>query len=143
MKASTQVSGVAEVQASLDAIARKYGQAVADAALAGGNLVRTSAIKSIQEVSSGHIVTRTREGGETYEHMASKPGDAPNTDTDRLVGSIQVDGDGKDIKVGTPLDYGKDLETGTARMKARPWLYPALERRRAQIKQLFRKAVGK
>lgn len=143
MKAQVQVTGAEEVERTLAALAKKYSQAVADAALAGGQLVRTEAIASIQKQSAGKTVIREREGGETYEHTVSKPGDAPNSDSGHLVRNIHVDGDGKDIKVGTPLDYGRDLETGTARMAARPWLRPALEKRREQIKNLFRAAVKK
>lgn len=141
MKSQVKITGAEEVERNLQELAKKYSKAVVDAAMTGGQLVRTEAIKSIQAQSAGETVMRNREGGATYEHTASKAGDAPNTDTGRLVGSIHVDSDGKGVEVGTPLKYGKYLETGTARMAARPWLQPALEKRRAQIKNLFRAVV--
>jgi len=133
-----ETQGIETVQANLSRLAEKYSKAVVDGAYAGAQLVRTDAIKSIQQQSSGAEVQRYRNNGEPYPHIVSKPGDAPNTDTGRLVGSIHVDVDARFIQVGSPLEYAQSLEYGTATMKARPWLFPALEKNRQTIRSLMK-----
>jgi phage gpG-like protein len=143
VKASVKIEGQEKVERAMAALAKKYGQEMVDAAQASANLVRSEAIKSIQSQSSGRVVTRSREGGGTYEHIASAAGNAPNTDTGRLVGSIQVNTDAKGVTVGTTLEYGRQLEHGTSQMAARPWLIPALENNRRAIEALFKRKIDK
>lgn len=138
-----RVEGAEEVQRNLSVLAERYGKATADAAVAGGQLVRSTAIKSIQSQSSGREVTRYRLGGGQYEHTASAEGEAPNTDTGRLVSSILVDVAFSGVYVGSTLEYAGHLEFGTVRMAPRPWLNPALEQNRRTIENLFRKAVDR
>lgn len=137
MKAGINISGVEGLQKDLDRLAKKFSKDVVDAAITGGQLIRTEAIKSIQEVSHGETVTRYREGGNSYEHVASVEGEAPNTDTWRLVQSIQVDVTKRGVFVGSSLQYAPWLEFGTRKMVARPWLSPAVEANREKIVALF------
>jgi HK97 gp10 family phage protein len=98
--------------------------------------VEADAIKSIQ---------RGPASGRTYEkfkprrtHRASAPGEAPQSDTGRLAGSIESQRiTVLSYSVGTPLDYGRFLEFGTMKIAERPWLRPAIEKNRA----LFRKRI--
>lgn len=138
---TAQIEGVDEVLRNMQALADRYGKAAADAAQAGGQLVRSEAIKSIQTKSGGRTVTRSREGGGTYQHTASAAGQAPNTDTGRLVQSVQVEARADDVYVGSTLSYARDLEFGTRYMLPRPWLNPALEARRREIERLFAQGV--
>ena len=99
--------------------------------------IRNTAVKSIQKQSPG---------GVTYEkynprrsHVASAPGQPPNTDTGRLAGSIRA------VESGTPTayvdalaDYAVWLEFGTRNMAARPFMTPAVEAEREK----FRKGVN-
>ena len=140
---TVQVEGTAEVQRNLTALAGKYGQAIADAAFAGGQLVRGTAIQSIQSTSNGGEVTRSRLGGGQYTHTVSAEGDAPNTDTGRLVSSIQVEVEADDVFVGSTLECAGYLEFGTTRMTERPWLNPALEQNRRNIERLFQTGVNR
>ena len=140
---TVRVEGTAEVQRNLTALAGKYGQAIADAAVAGGQLVRSTAIRSIQSTSDGGEVTRSRLGGGQYTHTVSAEGDAPNTDTGRLVSSIQVDVRPSGVFVGSTLEYAGHLEFGTTRMAPRPWLNPALEQNRRNIERLFQTGVNR
>lgn len=70
-------------------------------------------------------------------HRASAPGEAPAVDTGRLINSINHKLSGLTATVGihdiTKVKYGKFLEYGTAKIKARPWLFPALEKKRKHI----------
>jgi len=139
-----------EVERELSALAKEYGEATVKAAVTSAQLIRGEAIKSIQYASMGTIVTRHTSTGQPYEHVAAKPGAAPNTDTGALVNSIQVEGDAggllgqraKGIFVGTRLPYGAYLEYGTKGMLARPWLWPALDRKRADILKIFGKRIN-
>lgn len=131
------------VEAQLAKLATKYGKATVTAAVASGELVRGTAIKSIQNKSMGSQVTRTTTSGQPYNHTSSKAGDAPNTDTGRLISSIQVETDKKGVTVGSSLKYAKWLEFGTKIMRARPWLWPALEQNRAVIRKIFGKGIDK
>lgn len=138
---SIKVEGEAEFKRNMDRLAKNFGREIAEAAVAGGQMVRTTAIKSIQSQSPGRTVVRYTEGGNPVQHIASNPGEPPNTDTGRLVGSIQVDVEAKDVFVGSTLEYAGALEFGTSIMQPRPWLNPALEKNRNKIRKLFRDAT--
>ena len=84
--------------------------------------------------------------GRTYKrrsvvHIASAPGEAPATDTGRLQGAIttgvaiafsRVTGT---IFAGT--NYARSLELGTPKMKARPFMRPAIINNRITIERLI------
>jgi phage gpG-like protein len=87
-----------------------------------GNAVKNNAIDLIDlQVSQGKTVIRYYPDGQRKPKKVtvSKEGDAPNTDTGRLIGSIAVEalGNGEAI-VGSPLKYAKHLEF----VHNRPWL---------------------
>ena len=139
---SIEIEGLEELEKDLATLADRYGKATTKAAIEVGQMIRTDAIKSIQDQTMGTYVTRYRLGGAAYQHIASKPGAAPNTDTGRLVASIQVDIKPDLITVGTSLDYGRYLEyggkseaTGSPNY-ARPWLNPAVEKNRAAFDKI-------
>jgi HK97 gp10 family phage protein len=87
--------------------------------------VHETAVKLIQAKSSGETQIRYNPKRSV---TASKPGDAPNTDRGRLIQSIKFDFANKGLssRVGTNLKYGRDLEFGTKKMEARPWLSTAI-----------------
>ena len=137
-----EIKGMDKLEKNFARLSKKYGENVAKATVTGAQLVRTSAVKSIQSVSSGDTVTRYRNGGGSYSHTASKPGDAPNTDTGALAGrTLQVDVRREGVYVGSSLEYAPMLEFGTSKMRARPWLNPALESNRRKIQALITNAV--
>lgn len=90
-------------------------------------------------------------------HKASAPGRPPARDTGTLASSVsyEVSRRGFNIqgRVGPDLgkirmrsrhtepDYGSYLELGTSRMKARPWLKPALIRSQHKIMQYFKHSL--
>ncbi len=99
------------------------------------------AVTSIQDNSSGTPQKRWTNGVSRVVNV-SAPGDPPNTDTGRLVQSIQVEFDdsGLTASVGTNLKYGAYLEFGTTKMKARPWLAPAVVQTTSELKNIFEQA---
>lgn len=133
---TVKVENAAAFQASIDRLEQRVGRAMAGALVAGGQAVRAEAIKSIQSPSAGRQVTRSRVGGGTYDHVAAAKGQPPNTDTGALVKSIAVEPQGRDVFVGTSVEYGRFLEDAN-----HPWLAPALRDRTDQIRKLVAKAV--
>lgn len=113
-----EVTGLKDVMKSLNNFVYDMDKAVDDAVRVTAFNVQRDAISSIKETSPGKSVKR---GNVT--HIQSKKGDAPNTDTGRLIGSIDVSHTRGDLfaHVYTNLDYGFFLET----VNQRPWLEPA------------------
>lgn len=87
----------------------------------------SNAVKAIQKVSVGERQTRYRPRRNV---VVSRPGDAPNTDTGRLISSVAFDLSRARMigRVGTNVKYGLFLELGTFDIKARPWLRPAFRK---------------
>ncbi len=142
---SVRVTGMESLNRNIGKIKKSVGVDVFKALVGGANLVRTTAIKSIQSVSQGKTVTRTRQGGGTYLHVASRPGDPPNTDTGRLVSSIEVEIDGESVFVGSSLEYAGKLEFGDrgSNLEKRPWLNRAVESNRTEINRRIADAAIK
>jgi HK97 gp10 family phage protein len=143
MKQRIKVEGIAEVQRNMQALVGKFGKEIFDAGNQVAQLIRTTAIQSIQDVSQGERVTRYTEEGNEYQHTTSLPGEAPNTDRGSLVRSIQVEIKQDDIYVGSSLPYASFLEFGTTTMEPRPWLIPAVEANRSEATKQFKFAVDR
>lgn len=139
----SNIEGLSELNATLKKLSRDAGKFSVSAYIAGGKLVESDAKKSIQKKTSGETVTRYRNGGAGYQHQASSENDAPNTDTGRLVSSINTEPTKDAVFVGTSLEYGKYLEFGTKDMGERPWLTPALDKNKQNIIDLQIGAINK
>ena len=132
------VSGADGISKALKDIGKGIDGAVNKAIVRTANQVRAKAINSI---------SRERSYGRVYErgsvvHVASAEGEAPNTDTGRLVSSIAVESPRRGLSyVGTSLEYGNYLEFGTTRMAARPWLRPAMKANEAELTQNITNAI--
>lgn len=95
--------------------------------------IRNEAVKLINDNSDGPKQRRYQPKRTVNVSPAGTP---PNTDTGRLVQSIQVARDGDAYKVGTNLMYGAYLEFGTQDMAPRPWLSIALKIASKKISQI-------
>lgn len=137
------ITGQKELERNLAKMAEHYGKAVADALYVSGEMVRSTAIRSIQQKSNGEMVTRYRSGGGAYQHLASAPNSPPNTDTGALVRSVVVEVQREDVYVGSGLEYAPHLEFGTKHMTQRPFLNPALEQNRRRIVKTVSDAMKK
>lgn len=97
------------------------------------------------------------QGRQYGKHRASKPGEPPAIDLGILRASImnEVELSGKSVDgrvgtdaehiaanapVGTDVNYGLYLETGTSKMAPRPFLVPALRRTRKKVVKIFKNA---
>ncbi len=113
------IEGEKELASNFKKFVFNMDDAIDDAVRITAFKVLNTATRDIREPSnSGNFVTKG-----TVSHEVSKEGDAPNTDTGRLIGSLIVDhSKGSQVAhVGTNLDYGLFLETTLNR----PWLEPA------------------
>jgi len=99
-------------------------------------------------ISARRTVSGNRKKGtgrRTLIHQASAAGEAPVTDTGRLVSSIRPAFYGMfRAEVGS-LDqiakYGGYLETGTSSVSPRPWLEPTLDNNKSQLASYLDAAV--
>ena len=119
-------------------------------------MVQADARRSIERPSGGKIYVRKKakrgkrgfgRGSKTEIHIASKPGDAPNKDNGDLIKYLivsKVKGNtrkGYSAYVKSLAPYSMDLEYGTNRMAARPFLRPALAKNAPKIEKLIFNAV--
>jgi HK97 gp10 family phage protein len=139
MAIRAKLVGLARLQRTLRKVSTANRTGVQRAIAISGAQVQGDAQRSIQRGGrSGVIVTIAGK-----RHQRSAAGEPPKTDTGRLAGSIfaQFSPGGLRVDVGTDVVYGPHLEFGTKNMGARPWLLPAFERSKADIKARVRKAV--
>lgn len=120
---AVKITGMKSVQAALNEFAFDMDKAISKAIGKTALTVQRGAVALIRQPSIGNAVTRYTAGGKPYDHTSSKEGDAPNTDTGRLINSIAVNHErGAHIAhVFTNLEYGLRLETDLNR----PFLEPA------------------
>lgn len=134
------LSGGKELQAALrtmqGALAAEVGKAVVGTALELQGDVK-------KRISRGPASGRVyRKSNPTRTHQASAPGEAPATDTGRLVNSIFFEVNGQlSATVGSRLVYALWLEYGTSKMAARPYFRPAVEAMRAKFQKRLEAAV--
>lgn len=132
-----KIEGMEDLNRNLARVSSKFESEATALVNRTAQNIRNTAVRSIQKRSPG---------GEEYEkynprrtHVASAPGQPPNTDTGRLAGSIRA------VMSGTPTayvdalaDYAVHLELGTRNMAARPFMTPAVEAERDK----YRKGVN-
>jgi len=80
-------------------------------------------------------------------HVASSPGEAPNSDSGYLVSTIHageiIETPGSiQTSVGVGAEYGLYLELGTSKMEPRPFLVPATEVNRKDVIDALHKRFG-
>ena len=95
-------------------------------------MVAESAKASMLEPKSGASMGEFTRRSAPGEAPASQHGEAG------LLGSVTWDAPlDLERRVGTNLEYGRELEEGTVHKKARPWLEAALMRERSAIRRMF------
>lgn len=141
------IEGDVDISRAVEKLARTSSAisgAINTALFVGGLKVEEEAKKSIQQ---GNKTGRTYQRG-SITHKASAPGQAPATDTGRLVNSIKTDNDEArgvvTVSAGAGLvDYVSSLEFGTKNMAARPFMKPALKKAMRAIEQRVAQGVKK
>lgn len=75
-------------------------------------------------------------------HVPSRPGEPPNADTHFLANNIETRMvSPKRVEVSSNAPYSAALEFGTSKMGERPFMRPALARKRKEAADLVRKAA--
>ncbi len=108
-----------------------------------GNLVRNTAVQSILGGSKSGKVYEKYNPRRT--HTSSSQGQAPASDTGFLASNItfNLKEGGMVAEVESKAKYSKFLEFGTQNMKARPFMFPALEENKPRIRRMFATTKGK
>lgn len=120
---------------------RRQGKQLSQALHASALVVQNEARKLVLKgPKTGKIYPRGKR-----THQASAPGEPPASDTGTLVRNILAEMDWKKLsaRVIAKTKYSRFLEYGTRRMKARPFLSPALKNKTKQIVQIFQASLRK
>ena len=89
-----------------------------------------------------HSITAGAVSGKN--HVPSRPGQAPNDDTGHLRSQIETAMPRNDVATVTSnAAYAADLEFGTSKMEARPYMRPARDKLKPRIQKLFRDKMRK
>lgn len=108
-------------------------RAVGKALFHAGEMIQTDAQISI---TAGAVSGRN--------HVPSRPGEPPNNDTGVLAGNIETNQIAPLIvEVSSNAPYAADLELGTSKMEARPYMRPARDRNKKAAQQLVAQAVDR
>jgi len=116
------------------------GDRIKQAVYAGALDVHRHAIEAISAPKSGVLVKVSKTG---RPHKRSAAGEAPAVETGRLKTSLHVtaSSDKAEAEVVAPTSYAVHLEFGTRDMRMRPFLKPALDDNREQIKERVLRAM--
>lgn len=129
-----KIEGLDDLNKSLARISSRFESEATALVNRTAQNIRNMAVRSIQKPSG--IGTYYKKYNPDRMHIASAPGQPPNTDTGRLAGSIRA------VMSGTPTayvdalaDYAVHLEFGTRKMSARPFMTPAVEAERDKYRK--------
>jgi len=138
---AVKITGLDDLLLNLNKFVFDTDKAISEAIKVTAFKVHQNAVLDIKNPSIGTYVTRYTAGGQPYDHVASKEGDAPNTDTGRLINSLAVDYSTGDhvAFVYTNLEYGFFLET----VHNRPFLEPALDSDKGNFSKRVTMALDK
>lgn len=143
MEINVKIDGLDRIDRASDAARKSIAEEINKGLFAVAKKVEADAKRSIMDgQKSGRIYRRGN-----VLHRASAPGEAPANDTGRLVNSINGVVERNStleavIRAGSGLvKYARMLEFGTAKMGARPFLFPAAEKNRTWIIERLNKAL--
>jgi HK97 gp10 family phage protein len=129
---------------------------VQEAILSELNIALFASAKHVEAEAKKSILSGDKTGRvykrRTVIHQASAPGEAPASDTGRLVNSLNSELNTSALEATVTagkgaVKYATMLELGTRYIAARPFMFPALEKSKAwivdRIAAAVRKATGK
>ena len=141
---SLRIEGLDELNKTLSELSGKFEQEAGRLVNRTAQNIRNTSVRSIQKPSG--IGTYYKKYNPDRMHIASAPGQPPNTDTGRLVSSLNVTRSGSTTaEVLANVEYAAYLEFGTRHMAARPFMTPAVEQERPNyergLRELTKRAV--
>jgi hypothetical protein len=141
----------ADFQKQIDALTKKFRD---KAALVEGNMaIMTANLCSRVEGKAKRLMRETTTNPDVSygkrKHHPSKPGYAPASDMGTMIRSIthsvEINGETVFGRVGSVLKdppYPAYLENGTVYIAPRPWLLPAVDTIRPQVKRYYREVFA-
>lgn len=126
-----KVVNAPRLTAKLDDLSAQGRARISQAVLVGADMIATEAALSI---TKGSISGKG--------HVPSRPGEPPNADTRQLDRSIIAVKTGElEAQVQVNAPHASYQEFGTSRMAARPFLQPAVNKTKAEVIDLFFRAI--
>jgi len=131
-----------QLQRKLQALKVKAPSALAKATYLGANVVLTEIKNTLQKGTRTGKVYKRKRGS----HRASAAGEAPKTDSGRLVNSLNIS-EGKSLlgmpftSVNSGVEYAHRLEEGDKKIKARPYIKVSVKRKEKQVVAIFKRIV--
>lgn len=155
MRMEIDIQGLSQLTRQLGELTGDADAALLEVITRAVTDTRRLAVQGIERgPASGRVYThhfwtdangKLRRGRERAKpHRASAEGQYPMNDTGRLATSIAVENPAIGRMrgaVGTDVMYGRYLEFGTSRMRARPWLLRSFKTATADIEKLLKKAI--
>lgn len=128
-----RITGDKQVSARLRGLSGKEKVEIVGRALfVGGDMIKAEA---------AHLITEGAVSGKF--HVPSKPGEPPNEDTGLLRSRIEVHQVAPlRVQVSSNAPYAVELEVGTSKMAARPYMGPATRNKRKEVVSLVEKSVA-
>lgn len=114
--------------------------------LAGGDVTRAAGRvlfvgADMIKAEAQNSITRGAVSGKG--HVRSAPGEPPKNDTGVLKNNIETSMPGPlEAQVASNAPYAGDLEFGTSKMAARPYMRPARDKLAPKIQKLFAEKIG-
>ena len=143
MNVSFTIEGLIALSKQTAEVRAKVAREIDVALFAAAKQVEGEAKRSIAAGGKTGRVYKRR----SVTHQASAPGEAPATDTGRLVNSVTAyppsNGESSVVAGRGTVGHAAHLEFGTRNMAARPFLFPALEKSKKWIADRLTKAVQK
>lgn len=106
---------------------------IGKALFAAGEMIQVEAQRSI---TAGAVSGKA--------HVPSAPGEPPNNDTGVLANNIETTQPARTrVQVTSSAPYSADLEFGTSKMAARPFMRPARDAKKREAKRLVEEALAR
>lgn len=143
MDFEVKVEGLDRIQQALPQVQQNVEAELRKALFASANQVEGEAKKSVAAGGKTGRIYKRR----SVTHRSSAPGEAPASDTGRLLNSINAYPAPANRLESTTVagrgtaKYAAMLEFGTTKMAARPFMFPALEKSKDWIRERLAKAV--
>lgn len=94
----------------------------------------------VEDAAKGLITSGSQSG---KYHVSSAPGEPPNNDTGVLVGNIEtVQLTPLKVEVSSNAPYSAYLEFGSSKMAPRPFMTPAAQMARDEVRDIVAKGVA-
>lgn len=144
MRTTVKTEGIDKLTRNIAAVDKKFASDLQELIDSTAQVLRTEIIRSIQRSPA---TGRAYPKGKDAIHRASSAGNPPRTDEGELVRMITARVKQHEAEVTSTAPYSANLEFGTSKMAARPFMFPAFERQmvgfRRKLAELMKKVGNK